>query len=103
MRIRGYASGTPCWADVAGPDLAEAQRFYGELFGWSPAGPEPTRWELRGHPVAGFARAEPPSWSMYVSVDDIATATRAVTAAGGHVVREPLDISTHGRSATCAD
>jgi predicted enzyme related to lactoylglutathione lyase len=103
MRIRGYASGTPCWADVAGPDLADAQRFYGELFGWTLAESEPTRWELRGQPVAGFSRGGPPAWSMYVSVDDVVVATRAVTAAGGHVVREPVDVSTAGRSAMCTD
>ncbi|GGM62536.1 hypothetical protein GCM10011608_54650 [Micromonospora sonchi] len=27
--------GTACWADLATPDLADARRFYPELFGWT--------------------------------------------------------------------
>ena len=27
--------GTPCWADLATPDLTDARRFYPELFGWT--------------------------------------------------------------------
>ena len=34
MRVRGYAPGTPCWAEVASPDPVAARAFYGGLFGW---------------------------------------------------------------------
>ena len=30
----GYAPGTPSWVDLATPDVDNAARFYGELFGW---------------------------------------------------------------------
>jgi predicted enzyme related to lactoylglutathione lyase len=29
-----YAPGTPCWVDLATPDVDAAERFYGALFGW---------------------------------------------------------------------
>jgi uncharacterized protein len=30
-----YAPGTPSWTDLATPDVAASQQFYGTLFGWS--------------------------------------------------------------------
>ena len=29
-----YAPGTPSWTDLASPDPAASQQFYGSLFGW---------------------------------------------------------------------
>ncbi len=29
-----YAPGTPCWVDLATPDVEAAAEFYGALFGW---------------------------------------------------------------------
>ena len=29
-----YAPGTPSWVDLATPDLAASEQFYGALFGW---------------------------------------------------------------------
>ena len=29
-----YPAGVPCWADIDVPDPADAERFYGGLFGW---------------------------------------------------------------------
>jgi predicted enzyme related to lactoylglutathione lyase len=29
-----YAAGTPCWVDLATPDLDAAESFYREVFGW---------------------------------------------------------------------
>jgi len=31
----GFAPGTPSWVDLATPDVDNAARFYGELFGWT--------------------------------------------------------------------
>lgn len=32
---QSYPDGAPCWADLNTPDLAGAQRFYGDLLGWT--------------------------------------------------------------------
>src|SRR4051794_8722342 len=96
MRIRGYAPGTPCWAEVAGTG-----QFYGALFRWT-RGPD-GNWRLRGLPVAGTAADRPPGCLMFVSVIDADASAAAVTAAGGQLLSEPHDVGAHGRTAVCAD
>jgi predicted enzyme related to lactoylglutathione lyase len=96
MRIRGYASGAPCWAEITGAD-----RFYGALFGWTRG--SDGNWRLRGLPVAGSGAGRPPGWLMHVSVTDIDASAAAVAAAGGQVLGEPHDVGTRGRTALCAD
>ncbi len=41
-RTERWPAGTPCWVDLATPDLAAAREFYGALLGWSfvDVGPE---------------------------------------------------------------
>ena len=34
-----YAEGTPSWVDLATPNVENAERFYGELFGWESFAP----------------------------------------------------------------
>ena len=34
MRVRGYAEGVPCWAELESSDPGGAAAFYRELFGW---------------------------------------------------------------------
>ena len=98
-----YAPGTPCWVDLATPDLEAAESFYGELFGWEiPELPNSAemggyrRAKLGGKDVAGvmplMQEGQPPAWSTYVSVDDAdATAARGQEN-GGTVIAEPMDV-----------
>ena len=76
-----YAPGTPCWVDLATPDLEAAESFYGALFGWEiPELPNSAemggyrRAKKNGKDVAGamplMQEGQPPAWSTYVSVDD---------------------------------
>ncbi len=109
-----YAAGTPCWADVATPDIEAAAGFYGGLFGWSIEEGENAEQTggyrqamLRGKPVAGvmplMQESQPPVWSTYVSVEDADATTAKVREAGGSVISEPMDVLDLGRMAVFAD
>ena len=69
-----YAPGTPCWVDLATPDLDAAESFYGPLFGWEiPELPNSAemggyrRAKKNGKDVAGamplMQEGQPPAWS----------------------------------------
>ncbi|MBB2936665.1 hypothetical protein FHX82_003729 [Amycolatopsis bartoniae] len=93
-------------------DVEGASRFYGGLFGWEAVdqGAEFGGYRmcrLGERQVAGIGPAMepgvPPNWTTYVSVADADVATKAVTAAGGRVIVEPMDIPSSGRMALFAD
>ncbi|MGI8564403.1 MAG: VOC family protein [Candidatus Dormibacter sp.] len=100
------------WADLACPDLPAAQRFYGELFGWSAAtSPDPAAggygfFQKDGDTVAGYGQAgagQPTAWSVYVGTQDAEATVQKVQAAGGSVVVPPFDVLDQGRTAVCHD
>jgi uncharacterized protein len=109
-----YVPGTPCWVDLATPDVEAAERFYGELFGWEiPELPNSAemggyrRAKLGGRDVAGamplMQEGQPPAWSTYVSVDDAEAIGRAVQENGGTMIAEPMKVATYGRLALFTD
>ncbi len=109
-----YAPGTPCWVDLATPDIEGAERFYGELFGWEiPELPNSAemggyrRAKLGGRDVAGvmplMQEGQPSAWSTYVSVDDAEAIGRAVQENGGTMIAEPMTVATYGRLALFTD
>lgn len=106
------------WYELITPDMAGAQRFYGDLVGWTsqdlPPMPGAEPYSLQnagGVAVAGMMnlgepmRAEgmPPNWTGYVCVDDCDAAAAKANALGGAVRREPMDIPGIGRFAILAD
>ncbi|HWI72513.1 MAG TPA: VOC family protein [Baekduia sp.] len=109
-----YTPGTPCWVDLTTPDVDAAAAFYGDVFGWTVREVMPGAYayfERDGDPVAGLAplgeeqRAAgmPPSWSMYVSVEDADDAVARAESLGGTVAVAPLAIEGAGRMAAVAD
>ncbi|HEX5592968.1 MAG TPA: VOC family protein [Solirubrobacterales bacterium] len=109
-----YAPGTPCWVDLATPDLEAAERFYGELFGWEiPELPNSAemggyrRVKKNGRDVAGamplMEEGQPPAWSTYVSVDDIEALGRAVQENDGTMIAAPMAVANYGRLAIFTD
>ncbi|HVV13408.1 VOC family protein [Amycolatopsis sp.] len=106
-----YEPGTPCWVDLMTTDVEASAGFYRELFGWNVVdqGAEFGGYricDLGGKPVAGIGAAQagmPPAWLTYVAVQDADVATKAVTAAGGQVLAEPMEIPRRGRMAVFAD
>jgi predicted enzyme related to lactoylglutathione lyase len=115
-KMTSYEPGTPCWVDLASPDVEVAKSFYGGLFGWhGHESPDPesgayTMFSLpgtEGHEVAAampiMQEGQPPSWTAYISVTDLDATMASVVSAGGQVYLEPTDIVEQGRVGICAD
>ena len=114
-----YPPGVPCWVDTLQPDVDAAVRFYGDLFGWTFAGPGPMPGDppgryfvarLRGRDVAGVgsqppggAASMPVVWNTYVCTASADDTARGVKRAGGTVVREPFDVPPAGRVTVFTD
>ena len=102
MRIRGFATASPCWVELASADPARAQDFYAGLFGWEPAG---DRFRLDDRAVAGLTRARddrPAGWLTYLAAPDLDAALEQVAAAGGRCLSWPA-AGHGGRAAIIAD
>jgi hypothetical protein len=104
------------WYELMTTDTKAAEAFYGRVVGWS-AEPFPgsemgyTIWKagekgiggLMAQPADAKAAGAPPSWLIYVGVND-ADATAAKTRSlGGKVVVPPTDIPKVGRFSVLAD
>lgn len=110
----GYAPGTPSWVDLATPDVDNAARFYGELFGWDATEPGPVEttggyrmFERGGKSVAGLApimqEGQPTAWTTYVTVASADDAAARVRELGGQVMFDPMDVLDSGRMAVFVD
>lgn len=109
-----YAPGTPCWVDLATPDVEGAAVFYGSLFGWEvPELPNSAemggyrRAKKNGKDVAGvyplMEEGQPPAWATHIAVADAAATMDAVRAAGGQVLVEPMEIADYGKMSVFTD
>jgi len=108
-----YAPGTPCWVDVASPDLDRTITFYSELFGWEST--EDTRREAGGYTMlskdgkyvaaAGPSPQEgmPSAWTTYIASDDVDATAGKIRDAGGTLLMEPFDVFDSGRMAVAQD
>jgi predicted enzyme related to lactoylglutathione lyase len=112
-KVTSYAPGTPCWVDLSCADIEASMSFYGDLLGWEfeePGGPETggyRRARYEDDEVAGmmpkFEADEPQFWNTHISVADAAETAAKVTAAGGTVIHEPVEVPGLGTAAVCAD
>lgn len=91
------------WNELATSDPDAAITFYKKHFGWSQEGEMPMgemgayRFIQRGE--VGLGAVMPlmtgypaPMWSFYIGVDDIDRAYAAVTANGGTIMAEPMEV-----------
>ena len=110
--ITHYRHGVPNWVDAGSPDVTAAASFYEQLFGWSAEdqGEQAGHYHLLrkdGLDVAGLgplmAEGQPPSWSVYLAVDDVDAACERAIAAGGQVVVPAMDVMDAGRMAFVMD
>ena len=102
------------WADLFTTDPAAATKFYSGLFGWTANtitqnGKSYTVFSNGSRPVAGLA-PRPPSktkrpsrWIGYISVTDLPSTLKLVTAAGGQVRAEARNFPDRGAQAIIAD
>lgn len=109
-------NGAPVWIDLGAPDLESAKDFYRELFGWNYTSTgEDYGGYLRvdvGVPVGGAAHnmnekgeLDPsmPAWfTTYLKVADIDAAVADVSAHGGQVFVQPMQIGDMGSMAIVA-
>jgi predicted enzyme related to lactoylglutathione lyase len=111
MEMTKYEPGVPSWVDLGTPDIDRAAAFYSALFGWQiDEGPEEAggyRMAMVGDKaVAGLGPAMnpgPPMWTTYVTTASADDTTKTVTANGGQVFVEPMDVLDVGRMAVFAD
>jgi predicted enzyme related to lactoylglutathione lyase len=106
-------TGTPCWADIAVPDVERAKQFYGAMFGWD-CRTDP-REEAGGYtmcyldnlPAAAITpiwnEGSRPGWSVYLASDSADATAEAIAANGGQVVMGPMDVFDAGRLAMAID
>ena len=88
IRTSPWPAGVPCWTDLAVPDVAAAQAFYGDVIGWTY---QDTAADYGGYVIAqsrGAAAAGigplpqegmHPAWTLYLASDDADTTAGAVT------------------------
>src|SRR5579859_4639360 len=99
VRVRGYAEGVPCWAELGTSDPGGAAQFYADVLGWACDG---TVFTLDGLAVAGITR-EPAGWLTYVTTGDLGPLLDLAVDSGGEVVRAPGEVPGRGRSALVSD
>lgn len=111
METASYMHGEPSWQDQSSADAAQAAEFYAGLFGWDVDEPDEEHGgyrnaHLNGKRVAGITPQMGPGpafWSTYIKVDDSAAVTELVSANGGRVFVEPMNIAPFGTMAVYLD
>jgi hypothetical protein len=101
-------AGTLCWADLNTPDRATAQKFYSGLFGWTfdPGREEYIHIKNGDKFIGGSMPAPPnvpPSWMIYLQVEDCDVSTEKAKALGGQVCMGPTTIENAGRMSVISD
>jgi predicted enzyme related to lactoylglutathione lyase len=110
-----YEEGSFCWVDLSAKDMAEASRWYAELFGWQVAqGSSDMPYAmalLNGKMVAGIgemspdmkAMGHPPTWNAYAWTKDCAKAETMARELGGSVVVPTMPVGEFGTMAFLKD
>jgi uncharacterized protein len=107
--------GKVVWADLATPDLAVAERFYGGLFGWTfqaiHTGDSDYAVALAdGRPIGGLYQKPIPSgehrqsaWLTFIAVRDVDAAKKIAVANRAKVLADSRSYPARGRQAVLAD
>jgi predicted enzyme related to lactoylglutathione lyase len=112
IRETSWPSGTPCWVDIAVPDVQAASMFYRVVLGWSfvDTGPEFNHYTVcrtfRRSAAAIGPRAsanQPSAWTVYLASDDADSTAKLIAENGGTVLVEPTDIGDYGRMCVALD
>lgn len=105
-------NGAMCWNELATRDLAAAQKFYGELLGWTFGEDGETGYHYiknNGRMNGGMMEMDdtwgdvPPNWMVYFSVPDIEATVKKAEELGGKVHVPPTDAGSTGRFSVIAD
>ena len=94
-------AGTIVWHDLTVPDAAALKDFYAGVAGWSFSEHDMGEYsdfnvmDSQGETVAGLCHARgtnaaaPPSWLIYVQVEDVQASTARATELGGTILDGP--------------
>jgi predicted enzyme related to lactoylglutathione lyase len=106
------AEGVFVWDELGTTDVEGAERFYGEVFGWTTKdmGPDFGGYkifqvgETRIAGVMALQDASMPSmWAPYVAVEDVDGTVTKTSELGGSTLLEAMDVPTVGRFAYLRD
>jgi uncharacterized protein len=106
--------GAPCWADLMSSDTGAAERFYGELFGWTAAHGDEEKYggyimfAKDGAEVAGCMRndrspGQPDAWSVYLATDDTQKTIATAAEHGAEVYLPAMEVPDVGVMGMVAD
>ena len=105
------------WNELMTTDTEAARQFYTTLFGWETEeapiegmeGMTYTVIKVDGDPVGGLTgmppegQSMPPTWGVYITVDDVDATAGRVEELGGKLLRPPMDIPKVGRFCVIQD
>jgi predicted enzyme related to lactoylglutathione lyase len=107
-----WAAGTPCWTDIAVPDLPAAVQFYSTVLGWTPVdmGEQFHHFHVAmvdGRAAAGIGPVlsadQPTYWTVYLATDDADATAKLIVERGGSLLVDPMDVGENGRMAIATD
>lgn len=111
-RTAPWPTGTPCYVDLAVPDVAAAQEFYAAVLGWTYAdtGEEYGHYQMcqrEGQVAAGLgplqSEEQPVAWTTYFASDAVDSTAEKITENGGILLAEPFDVPDAGRMCIALD
>lgn len=96
------------WSELITSDVEGARSFYGQLFGWTlkegpVAGVPYTVIEVDGHEIGGIAPPPPnqanmpPTWGVYITVEDVEAIAAKAKSLGGEVLLPPMAVESVGK------
>ena len=102
------------WSELMTTDPAAAKAFYTKLFGWSTRDMQMsigtyTTCQVGEDSVGGImklpaeATGMPPTWGVYVTVEDVDATIRQAEQLGGSQIMPPMEIEGVGRMAVLKD
>ena len=108
--VTKYPQGTFSWADFYSTDMEATKNFFKKVLGWEAEDSTEVPYTMfkipEGYVAGGSNMAPegfPPSWSCYVSVDDIDEITTKATELGGKVIVAPMEVLESGKMAGVQD
>ena len=111
-RTDSWPTGTPCWVDLAVPDVPAATEFYAAVLGWTfvDAGEEYGHYQVcqrDGRAAAGIGplqnEGQPTVWTTYLASDAVDATAKMITESGGTLLAEPFDVPGSGRLCIALD
>ena len=105
------------WCELMTSDMDAAKDFYQKLFGWrldeEPMGEGKTYTVIKAgeRQIGGIMlnsdalspEVPPPSWGVYVTVNDVDETAKLAESMGGKIIVPPMEIPDTGRFAVFAD